>query len=391
MIASATFVIAAVAAGRRNPAAETPDKASGNGGFALVAESSTPILYDLNTRSGRARLDIPDDLGGPRADSGRLELDMNQVEVMAFRVRPGEDASCLNLYQTTLPTILGVPQAMVRHGGFKFAGTPGDNPWELLEKPLEGGAVPVIGDMNTLMYSLHKQVGDTIDVAGATGPAYVLKIAGMLDGSVLQGVLLMSDENFRKLYPERAGFQYFLIGDRSVDTSGGAGASPRLSRQKFEQLADLLETRLAPFGFDAEPVADRLAAYLAVQNTYLSTFQTLGGLGLLLGTFGLATVMLRNVIERRAELALFRAVGFRKSALAWLVLCENTLLLLWGLAAGTISALAAMAPHLAGVGADVPWFSAAALLFCVFVAGMASSLLAVREAMRTPILATLRN
>jgi len=39
-----------------------------------------------------------------------------------------------------------------------------------------------------------------------------------------------------------------------------------------------------------------------VQNTYLGTFQILGGLGLLLGSAGLGIVVLRNVLERRGEL-----------------------------------------------------------------------------------------
>jgi hypothetical protein len=38
-------------------------------------------------------------------------------------------------------------------------------------------------------------------------------------------------------------------------------------------------------------------------------FSPLGGLGLISGTFGVAVVMLRNITERRGELALFRAVG----------------------------------------------------------------------------------
>ena len=69
----------------------------------------------------------------------------------------------------------------------------------------------------------------------------------------------------------------------------------------------------------------RLANFLAVQNTYLSTFQTLGGLGLLLGTLGLATVMLRNVVERRSELALLRAIGMTGSNVALIVLSEKCL------------------------------------------------------------------
>ena len=138
-------------------------------------------------------------------------------------------------------------------------------------------------------------------------------------------------------------------------------------------------------------VSDRLASFLAVQNTYLSTFQTLGGLGLLLGTLGLATVMLRNVLERRGELALLRAVGFRAAHVAWLVLCENAFVMLWGLAAGALAALLAMTPHLTSTGADVPWGGLQMLLLGVFTVGMLAALFAVREAVRTPILATLRS
>ena len=72
----------------------------------------------------------------------------------------------------------------------------------------------------------------------------------------------------------------------------------------------MLEETLSDYGFDAASTAERLASYHRVENTYLSTFQMLGGLGMLLGTLGLAAVLLRNVFERRRELALLRAVGY---------------------------------------------------------------------------------
>jgi len=46
----------------------------------------------------------------------------------------------------------------------------------------------------------------------------------------------------------------------------------------------LLETQLTPYGFEAERVSDRLANFSPCRTRNLSTFQTLGGLGLLLGT-----------------------------------------------------------------------------------------------------------
>jgi hypothetical protein len=375
LIASATFVIVAVAAGRRNPAVEQPVNNSGNGGFTLLAEASSPelLLYDLNTPQGRA------DAGFAVANDEAAAL-VEAMRVLPFRVRPGEDASCLNLYQTQLPTILGVPedvlQTMIDEDRFKFADTPGDDPWALLNEELPEGRIPVLGDMNTLIYSLHTGIGKTLEVPTDAGTPAVLEVAGMFDGSVFQGVLLMSEKHFLDLFPDRAGFGYFLI---------------EISPAQSADLSVLLETQLADYGFDVTRVADRLADFLAVQNTYLSTFQTLGGLGLLLGTLGLGTVMLRNVLERRGEFALLRAVGLRNVAVTKMVLAENAFLLLWGLAAGTFSALLAMGPHLMTTGADIPWRGLELMLLGVFVIGMLAALLAVREAVRTPIVQTLRS
>ncbi|MFM9963748.1 MAG: ABC transporter permease [Planctomycetaceae bacterium] len=380
LIASATFLLMAVAAGRRNPATEMPDLRSGNGGFLFVAESMTPLIHDLSTPEGRIKLDLSD------TSTARL---LDSMTVAAFRVRPGENASCLNLYQTRVPTILGVPREFFTASSerFKFVNAPRlkAGPWTRLEQPEIDGAIPVFGDMNTLMYSLHKGVGDTIQVPDETNPKATLRIAGMLDSSVYQGVLLMSEENFKKLFPERSGYRYFLIGDRRFETEGRA-----LSKAEARQLSDLLETGLAPYGFDVEPIGDRLASFLSVQNTYLSTFQTLGGLGLLLGTFGLGTVMLRNVIERRSELALLRAIGFRPASIRWLVLFENAFLLACGLVVGTCSALLAMLPHLLSTGADVPWLSGAGLLIGIFGVGLLAATVATAEAVRMPIVAALR-
>src|SRR5262249_28364773 len=142
---------------------------------------------------------------------------------------------------------------------------------------------------------------------------------------------LMSEENFLKLYPALEGYSFFLI---------------QTPPERTDAVKQLLEKLLAERGFEATSTTQRLAAYLAVENTYLTTFQALGGLGLLLGAMGLAVVLVRSIWERRGELALLRALGFRRSALGWLVLAENSFLLVLGLLAGAVSALLAVAPHL---------------------------------------------
>jgi ABC-type antimicrobial peptide transport system permease subunit len=128
-----------------------------------------------------------------------------------------------------------------------------------------------------------------------------------------------------------------------------------------------------------------------VENTYISTFQTLGGLGLLIGTVGLAAVLLRNVLERRRDLALLGAVGYRKAHVFAIVLAENLLLLGWGLAVGAFCALVAVVPALLDRGGRLPATSGGwVLVAAVFVAGLLSSIVATRAVLRGSLLAALR-
>ena len=226
--------------------------------------------------------------------------------------------------------------------------------------------------MNTLQFSLKKGIGGIILAPDAQNPKFALQVVGMLDGSVFQGVLVMSDANLKRIAPELSGSRYFLIETAEARTS-------------VDQTSSALETALQPYGMDTEHVSRRLADFLAVQNTYLSTFQMLGGLGLLVGTFGLAAVMMRNVIERRAEIALLRSLGFRWFRIVWLVLAENTLLLFWGILTGTAAALIAMLPHLLSTGADIPWIELGITLGAVLIIGTFSAVFPIYASLRIPI------
>ena len=111
---------------------------------------------------------------------------------------------------------------------------------------------------------------------------------------------------------------------------------------------------------------------------------------MLLGTFGLATVQLRNILERRGELALMRAAGFRRRRLASMVLAENALLLVAGLGVGVAAALAAVLPHMLLGGAHVPLGTLAGLLAVVLAIGLIAGRLAARATLRAPLLQALR-
>jgi ABC-type antimicrobial peptide transport system permease subunit len=251
----------------------------------------------------------------------------------------------------------------------------------LLDKPAgvadeAKGVVPVVMDANTAAYSLHLSgVGATYEIPDGRGGRLTLKIVGLLKNSLFQGDLLIGEKSFLARFPDTSGYRFFLID------------APAEEQPAIETA---LESTLGDFGFDVVPTARRLSELMAVQNTYLSTFQSLGGLGLLLGTFGLAVVQLRNVLERRGELALLRAAGFRRSMLAEIVMLENAWLLAGGLAIGVLAALVAVAPHLAEGAASIPWRSLAVTLGSVLIVGLLAGLMAVRSALRTPLLPALR-
>jgi putative ABC transport system permease protein len=151
----------------------------------------------------------------------------------------------------------------------------------------------------------------------------------------------------------------------------------------------ILTRALQDYGLELTPATQRLDAFNAVQNTYLNTFQILGGLGLLLGSVGLGVVVLRNVLERRGESAVLLAVGFKPEVLRWLVLSEHGALLCLGLLLGVASSLIALLPVLSS--AQIAWGALLVTLGLVFLSGILWTWAATRVALRGNLLDSLKN
>ena len=372
LVACACFVIVAVGANRHTELQHgiSLEKESGTGGFTWEAESDIPLHHDLNSEAGRFELGF--------SDSDAAIPDGTQI--FPFRVLPGEDVSCLNLYQPQKPRILGVPDDLIRRGGFQFQQktTTEDNPWWVLAGEIEPGVIPAVGDYNSVLWVLHLKLGKDLIIQNELGQEVKLRLVGLLQSSIFQSELLISEANFKKHFPSQSGYSYFLI------------QSPLVHNQESRQISQILENTLSDYGFDVSSTTEKLANYRAVENTYLSTFQMLGGLGLILGTLGLGIVLLRNVIERRGELATLRAFGFRRSTLSMMLWAENGLLLLIGILIGSFSALIAVAPRLITPGTHAPWLSLLITLIFVFLIGTIASGVAVFFALRSPLLPALK-
>jgi len=377
MMAGGIFLVVAVNAFRMSAGDETK-RDSGTGGFALIGESSLPVYEDLNSKTGWDAFGLDEKL-------------MPQVRVVPFRVREGDDASCLNLNRAQKPVLVGVQERKLADS-FKFA----TGSWDGLFKGAfrEGGGldyddlskgsakmdvvaavVPAIADQATAMWGLGKGVGDTLDYQDSAGNTFQVKIVGLLAGSVLQGKMIISEQSFLAKYPDTAGYRFFLL-----------DAKPEQAAEMAAHLTRQLEQR----GLALEPARQRLEVFLSVQNTYIGIFTVLGGLGVLLGTAGIGVLIARHVLERRGELGLMQALGFQVGSLRSMILGEHSVLLVLGVILGVATASLAVIPRLIESGGGVPVAFLGKLIVAVLGFGLLVCVIAVAIAVRGKLTEAIR-
>ena len=321
LLASGVYMVIAVSAFRLRELPGHHDRASGTGGFALIGESTLPVYGDLNTAAGRKTYTLAENV-------------MRDIGIVPMRQRSGDDASCLNLNRAMNPRLLAVrSDDLVKRGAFTFSDDLADSKeergWAILERRESDGAIPAVADENTIRWALGKALGDTLTYRDDAGNVFTVRLAGAVAGSLLQGNIIIAEGQFLRRYPSSAGYRYFLI-DAPAD--------------RVKEISEILTRALEDQGLQLTVAARRLAEFQAVENTYISIFQALGGLGLILGTTGLGVIIARNIAERRSEFALLGALGFRPSRIRHLLFLENRWLIVMGLVTGSAAALVAIWP-----------------------------------------------
>lgn len=355
LLAGGCFLVISVGAFRQDSSKDAYRRDSGTGGFAFVGESSIPVLHDLSV----------DDY----------------LKVVQLRVNDGDDASCLNLNRAQRPRLVGVQSEQLQsRGAFGFAevikGSDIEDAWELLDLDLGDDVVPAIGDAAMIKWILGKSIGGDVEYSDEKGRSFKLRLVGGLKNSIMQGSLVISADQFTKRFPSEAGYRMFLVDASKEDAS---------------TVEDVLSKALLDFGLELTPAVVRMQKLNAVQNTYLSIFQILGGLGLVLGSVGLALVVLLNVLERTGEFAMLRAVGFSKGKLKKMVLLEHTALVVAGMVGGVVSALVAIIPAISTPGSDLPCMSLSVIIGCIAISAVVWIRVATAIALSGNLMDAIRN
>lgn len=317
VLAAGVFLVLSVASFRKNGGENWQNKRSGAGGFAWWVETTSPV-------------NRPADAKGEVVWFGLETL-------VPFRIGAGDDVDCFNLTASTQPRLLGVDPGLLE-GRFRTS-----DDWSFLK----GDGVPAFVDETTMMWVLKKKVGDELIYQDEWGNDFPITIAGVVKDSVFQGSLILDEAKLLEKFPSLGGYQLFLSPD--------------------EKARETLQEETADLGGKVTATKDRLAAFHEVENTYIAIFNVLGGLGIILGSFGVGIVTARNLVERKAEFETLRVLGISKLRRSRIVKREVRSMVAWGLGLGLLSALIAVIPVLGGtVGVmDLLWMGGLVLAMAV--------------------------
>ncbi|MDO5566748.1 MAG: ABC transporter permease, partial [Planctomycetia bacterium] len=329
LLASSLFVVGATGIFRldipQTPPGKTPP---------LCVETRLPIFDNLLVEQGRDNL-ITD------PDDAKL---LAQTRFIPFRVRSGQRTGCSNLYRAgNHLRLLGIPNTYVKQldktTQEKYKRLEHEIP-ATFEDSIQVAHIPILLDRNTAMYALQiYSPGAKLKLRNDQGQLVCGQVIDFLDQSIFQSEVIMSEENLLKYFPEVTGWQFFYV--EQLGQSQDASASVPL-----KQLEGTVARTLGDYGPMIETVPDRLGRFFRVQNGYITIFQTLGALGVLLGTLGLAGLQVQDLFARRRELALLQTIGFSRKRIFTMLFLENAFMLLLAVIMAWLAMIVAVWPQL---------------------------------------------
>ncbi len=340
ILAIATFIVVTTGLNRKNVFVKNINPQSGTGGYLWVAESTIPILHDINNPEYRKEQGITE-----------------RFNAVQFSIADGDDASCLNLNRISNPRIMGVDASLLE-GRFSFQTfspeIKEDSGWEIL-KNKSSNCIPAIADQTVIQWGLGKKPGDTLTYINSKGEEIYLVLVAGLKPSIFQGNILIDSKYFLENFPTKAGSNFFLIEGE---------------QERKQEIAEEITMLYRDNGIEIKDAQIRLSEFLSVENTYLSIFLILGALGLLIGTAGISVVLQRSLYERSKELSLLASLGFGNDSIVKITVSEYIILLIWGVIIGFLTALLAVYPIIISSILDFSPLFVLVIILIIIVNGM---------------------
>jgi len=163
-------------------------------------------------------------------------------------------------------------------------------------------------------------IGETIELKDKDNNTVKKKIIGIIDTTFIQGII--SYEDYVK---EEFGFTsstYFLF---SVNKG-----------ENVDYTAKEIERTFLKNGMQAFAIRTLVLESIKAMNQFFNLFNAFMGLGLIIGIAGLGIITIRSVHERRQEIGMMRAIGFKRRMVLSSFLIETSFISLLGIIIGTL-------------------------------------------------------
>ncbi|MFN0095172.1 MAG: FtsX-like permease family protein [Dehalococcoidia bacterium] len=194
--------------------------------------------------------------------------------------------------------------------------------------------------------------------------------------------LIVQKDLVERTFPDATGQEFYLALADGVDP---------------ERYAKQVEATLLQV--EAESLQDIIDENQAISQTFLEMFQGFLALGLLVGIAALGVISFRAVVERRQQIGMLRAIGYKRSMVQLSFLLESLFIALSGIILGLILGVSFAATLFTsgefgeaakGVQFSVPWsqigimvgFALVMTAIMTFVPARQASRVAVAEALR---------
>jgi putative ABC transport system permease protein len=318
-LASGVFIVFSVGLNRQG-FADSSQIRTATGGFSLWCETSVPVYHNIQTEEGRAKLALKD-----------LPEKTQAIQLLKYSA---DDASCLNLNKVITPNVLGIDMEELKNSDFKISKTIFNKSgrdaachvstiFENL-KNSNNSVYHALVDETVLMWSLGKNLGDTIVYLGEKGDTVYIQLAGILQNSIFQGSILIDKTLFSEIWSEISGSEIMLV---------------KTPEEEITNTKMLISQALNNYGVRVTSTVERFQLFNSVSDTYLTIFLTLGGLGLLLGIFSFVIVVRKNIVSRKKEITLYRSLGFKEKRLFDLFFKENIIIPLSAILTGALGSI----------------------------------------------------
>jgi putative ABC transport system permease protein len=265
--------------------------------------------------------------------------------------------------------------------------------------------------------SLAVVTANTVQTGQSFSESYPFMIEGLKPGdSSMQPVSVMLRS---PLDGKSAAFRVIgVLDDNNIDSSASAslytsmaglervvGHAVAPSRYYFNLAPGANEVRAAhavetAFASNAMQAKSQTQAYNERNATilgFMTLIQVYMGLGLLVGIAALGVIAIRSVVERRQQIGVLRAIGFKRRMVQLGFMIESSFIAMMGIAIGVVlgvilSYLMMHDPAFSGGTAEfnLPWLRLGVIILAAYLAAVLMTYLPARQAGRVPVAEALR-